>query len=133
MASEYLDYISVPDTTDYSDMPTLTRRSTRSFVESELDADLRELQLQQLESNTDSSFSDMLTSAGHHGLHLRTNMDLNNGGSSESMSSGASSVSSAYASTTASSAGGDTTSVNLADDGTFCCLLFPFASFFCHM
>ncbi|CAK7219410.1 tyrosine-protein phosphatase siw14 [Sporothrix bragantina] len=117
MAPENLDYITDPDTTDYSDMPCLTRRSTRSFVESELDADIRELR--QSESSLTSRFSDMLASAGQHGLHVRTNMDSSTGASSENMSSGASTVSSAYASTTPSSAGGDATSAILADEDAF--------------
>ncbi|CAK7230393.1 tyrosine-protein phosphatase siw14 [Sporothrix curviconia] len=117
MASEYLDFISASHTSDYSDMPTFTRRSTRSFVESELDADFRELR--QSESSLGSQLSDMLAGAGQHGLHVRTNMELGTGGLSETMSSSASTVSSTYASTTPSSALGDATSAILADEDAY--------------
>ncbi|CAK7236018.1 tyrosine-protein phosphatase siw14 [Sporothrix eucalyptigena] len=120
MASELLQQGSDIDMTDDSDMPTLTRRSTRSFVESELDADLRELQQSvESESGFDSRFSDMLTSAGQHGLHLRTNIDQSTGGSSGVISSRASTVSSAYSLSTPSSVGGDATSATLMDEDAF--------------
>lgn len=112
-------------------MAMLTRRSTRSFVEDELDADVRELRQseeaakslesqlnQSSQSSQSSQYSDMIASAGQHGLSVRTNMDASTGALSGTSSSRASTVSSSYSSlSTPSSVGGDATPADL-DEGT---------------
>ena len=109
---------------DPHDMAMLTRRSTRSFVEDELDADVRELRqsaeaAKSLENQLDQSsqYSEMIASAGQHGLSVRTNLDSSTGAFSGTSSSRASTVSSSYSSlSTPSSVGGDVTPADL-DEG----------------
>lgn len=125
MATDYDPQYSTSDAMDVHDMAMLTRRSTRSFVEDELDADLRELRqsaeaAKSLDSqlNQSSQYSDMIASAGQHGLSVRTsmnmNMDASTGALSGTTSSRASTVSSSYSSSsTPSSVGGDTTPIDL--------------------
>lgn len=128
MATDYTQPYSTSDAMDVHDMAMITRRSTRSFVEDELDADLRELRqsaeaAKSLESqlSQSSQHSDMIASAGQHGLSVRTSMNMNNmdmdastGALSGTTSSRASTVSSSYSSfSTPSSVGGDATPIDL--------------------
>lgn len=134
MATDLFQPFTNPDAMDPHDTAMLTRRSTRSFVEDELDADVRELrqssadaakifesQLSQSQSSQSSQFSqysDMIAGAGQHGLSVRTNMNMDpsTGALSGTISSRASTVSTAYSSLSTPSSAGDATPAEL-DEG----------------